>query len=60
MISFMVCFVFGIANLGLFVCLDFRAAYGLNGMVWWPEPGLVHNCFGTDLCPVLWSVMVGF
>ena len=30
------------------------------GAVLWPEPGLVHSCFGIDLCHVLWIVMAGF
>ena len=31
MISFMVCFVFRIGDLGLFVCPDCGAIYDLNG-----------------------------
>ena len=31
MTGFMVYFVFGIGDLGLFVCPDFRAVYYLNG-----------------------------
>ena len=33
---------------------------GLLTTGWWPESGLVHNCFGTNCALFLWSAMANF